>query len=218
MRNYLQHGSRHLPTGSDPIPGLNDIAACAVLFGNQVIVDGAPSGTIPANDSGVCIFSAFQVLGDTDTFATHDSGNYPGFPSGPVPAVSGFNNASGDTWLFAVKAGLLTYSFDISFNEPNTFPFKVARNTGTAGNDGGEPLGPQGWYDLGTTLGNVFSWMSLRPIANDSFYSPFPGFYMSMEFIVYNLDSVAHTIDSANGFVICVYWTQMTPGIQFNYY
>lgn len=207
------HGRDHRPGGTDPIPGVGSGAA-AMLFGNEVNISGSSTAVIGAGQTGVCLFSAFQAIGDLSVFATHDTVNYPGFAN-PLPKQSAFNNSSGDDWLFALGSGLVTFTFDVTF-EAGPFPIAVSVGPGNSNNDGTDPLGPQGWYD--STSVPSFSWASSRPIANDDFLAGSPGFYTEMQFQIQNQDSSDHTLDSQNGFVVTALWEPIVPGSQVAYY
>ena len=76
MPDYLDHGSRHRPGGSDPIPGL------ASGTGNDWIYTRKGLGTVLASASATAAWVAGDIIYQTDGGSTY------GIQSGSVSAVS----------------------------------------------------------------------------------------------------------------------------------
>ncbi len=208
QRNYLQHGSRHRPEGTDPIPGVGG-GAWAILTGHQFYFLAGNSSTLPATTSAPLSFQHLTVGGDMNVFATHNTVDYPGY-SGVVPPVGDFNNSAGDTWVFAVKSGFLTFNLDLIWTHPTAaFPLNVAWNPGDAPTNA-LPFGPQAWEGSG----DVFSAMSMQLL--DNYIGDLPSSqYYSMLVSVINDDSSSHVLDS---WVLTISWTSTAPSQQNNVY
>ena len=62
MRDYLQHGDRHRPGGSDPIPGLTSGGGGAVIAANGANFSGQ---TVPHGTTKNCSFSNTATTSDS---------------------------------------------------------------------------------------------------------------------------------------------------------
>jgi hypothetical protein len=80
MRDYLQHGRRHGPTGSDPIPGLANVDFASLeFFGGSVTVHGSGGGTVAIpwtefNTTSTEVFGTGGSSGSPPTNTTGDLG------------------------------------------------------------------------------------------------------------------------------------------------
>lgn len=98
-RPYLQHGRRHGPSGSDPIPGLagSGIAIAAALVWN---IHGTPL-TVPAGETIETPWAHLTTndpdVGTSDPIFGTDTS---------FTATAPYNNAAGDTYLYFPKPGL----------------------------------------------------------------------------------------------------------------
>ncbi len=71
-RSYLQHGSRHTRTGSDPIPGVGELAVAAMRTTSNITVPGDNAQHDLSIRDG---FSAHFQTNDASVFANADDGN-----------------------------------------------------------------------------------------------------------------------------------------------
>lgn len=116
-RPYLQHGSRHAPTGSDPIPGLGGVPMI-LAFGSATVTSSPASDHyasldlyVTTDDTIFGIEFGTGGLSSTNGISIAQAGLYRAtysfyFSSATdgdrlVGAAHGFNSALSNHWLFA---------------------------------------------------------------------------------------------------------------------
>ncbi len=212
QRNYLQHGSRHRPEGTDPIPGVGS-SAWAILSATEFTTGGGTSSTIAATDSGLVQWSSFVTSGEPGVFATHD---HPVRPTYPIPPASDFHNTAGDSYLFTVKPGIIIAYLDSAWAGAPGWNIELVRTDGDSSYQGGENLGPQAWFGPAAGAG-FYTWSFIRPIDNDpsdDVSTGGQGLYYVFGVQVVNNDSSSHTLDGSDNINMYVQWVPIdSPGI-----
>ncbi len=144
-RSYLQHGRRHGPFGSDPIPGIGQVPFASLKNTSATTVTNSGVPTYISMQDGV---GAKFETSDADVFENSQNTGETGNPWGIKCLLNGTYKVSEDYYINGGTVGAIFATYH-TIDGGNTFSNTMAGRTGALIGDS---------WDHGAGLPHTFFW------------------------------------------------------------